>query len=214
MPRKKIIVDRRSRIVQAADSLFNHYGFEKTTMEDISRESGVPRATIYLEFPTGKEDILMACIERYFGQMLSDMRDTARQSKAGRLETLRQIILHNIMNNYDHSMEFRYAPDNIDRYGRRVRAEMGKFFQERLEFFTDILKQAAMSGEIPVDYDLMRLAEIITHGVRAFMPPFSHRFTREELEREAHAFFSLLLSGAAKQQGLISLGNSEHSTRH
>ncbi len=214
MPRKKVIVDRRSRIVQAADSLFNHYGFEKTTMEDISRESGVPRATIYLEFPTGKEDVLMACIERYFGQMLADMREIARQSKAGRLETLRQIILHNIMANYDHSLEFRYAPDNIDRYGRRVRAEMGKFFQDRLEFYTDVLKQAAIGEEVPLDYDLARLAEIITHGVRAFMPPFSHRFSREELEREATAFFSLLLSGAAKQNGLIGLSNSEIATRH
>lgn len=202
MARKKTVQDRRERIVQAADSLFNHYGFEKTTMEDISREAGIPRATIYLEFQGGKEDILMASVERHFNQLITSMRDLARQSRTGRLEALKQAILFNILSNYNRAIEFQYSPSNLIHYSNRVRSEMNSFFQERLTLFTDLLQQAKLSGEIPIECDCSRLAEIITHGLTAFMPPVCTRFSREEIETDASAFFTLLLSGLSKQRVL------------
>jgi AcrR family transcriptional regulator len=200
MARKKNILDRRERIVQAADSLFNHYGFEKTTMEDISREAGIPRATIYLEFQGGKEDILMASVERHFNQLLNSMRELVRQSRTGRLEALKQAILFNILSNYNRAIEFQYSPSNLVRYSNRVRTEMNCFFQERLNFFTELLQQAILSGEIAEEYDCTRLAHVITYGLTAFMPPVCTRFSREEIETDANAFFTLLLSGLAKQR--------------
>jgi AcrR family transcriptional regulator len=203
MARKKNILDRRERIIQAADSLFNHYGVEKTTMEDISRESGIPRATVYLEFPGGKEDILMASIEHRFHQLLSEMRELTRQSRVGRLDTLKQVILYNIMSNYDRATDFQYSPANLAYYSNRVRTEMNSFFKERQNFFADLLQQAALNDEVSREYDYNRLAELITHGLMAFMPPVCTRFTREELEMDANAFFGLLLSGIAKEQRVL-----------
>jgi AcrR family transcriptional regulator len=203
MARKKNILDRRDRIIQAADSLFNHYGFEKTTMEDISREAGIPRATIYLEFPGGKEDIVMASVDRHFTQLLNNMRELARQSRTGRLEALKQVILFNILANYNRATEFQYSAANLVRYSNRVRNEMNSFFQERLHFFVELLQQAALSEEISMEYDCKRLAEVISHGLIAFMPPVCMRFTRDEIEADANAFFGLLLSGIAKNQRVL-----------
>jgi AcrR family transcriptional regulator len=204
MGRKKIIADRKERIIQSADRLFNHYGLEKTTMEDISREAGIPRATIYLEFSGGKEDILMASIERYLEQTLTAMKELAKQSRNGRLETLKQAILYNILCNHDRTKDFKYSIPTMERYSKKVRLEMESFFLARLEFFTDLLRQAALGGEISSNFDASRFANILEYGFASFMPPLSNRLTREELERDANAFFSLLLSGMAKKQvGLI-----------
>lgn len=198
MPRKKTPLDRRERIVQAADSLFNHYGMEKTTMEDISRESGIPRATIYLEFPGGKEDILMASLERHLSQVVHNMRELVRNSRAGRLETLKQVILLNILANYDHATEFKFSPHNLQHYSARVRQEMNSYFEARNKLYAELLQQAALSGEIPADYDYLRLTQIVTYGLFPFMPPMALQTSREQVEADATALFSLLLSGIAR----------------
>lgn len=205
MARKKIIIDRKERILESADRLFNHYGLEKTTMEDISKEAGIPRATIYLEFSGGKEDILMASIELYLERTLTAMRELARQSRTGRLETLKQAILHNILSAHDRSTNFQYSVPNLERYSKRVRAEMDTFFNARREFFADLLKQAALGGEIPVEYDCTRMAAILHYGFASFTPPFGNLLSREDLEKDATAFFSLLLSGMAKNKSMISV---------
>lgn len=205
MVRKKIIKDRKECILQAADHLFNHYGYEKTTMEDISRESGIPRATIYLEFSGGKEDILIAGMERYMRHMLSEMRAMAKLSRNGRLETLKQLMLYYILSAYDKSTGAQCDPNHMDRHTKRIRNEMSEYFKARTEFFSEILEQAVMAGEVPDRYDPHRLAEIVAHGLNCFLPPLNLRMRREALEQDAQAFFSLLLSGMAKQDRKISL---------
>lgn len=199
MARRKVIPDRRERIIEAADNLFNHYGWEKTTMEDISREAGIPRATVYLEFPAGKEDILMASIERYLKHLLHSMRELAKQSRVGRMETLKQVILYNIMANHDRTQDFQYSPHSLEKYTKRARIEMESFFQARREFFAELLHQAALGGEIPPHYDYLRISKILDYGFPSFMPPLSGRIiSREVLEQDALAFFNLLLSGLSR----------------
>ena len=172
-------------------------------MEDISREAGIPRATIYLEFPGGKEDILIANMERYMRHMLSEMRSMAKISRNGRLETLKQAILYYVLTAYDKSTGAQCDPNNMDRHTKRIRNEMSEYFKARTEFFSEVLEQAIMAGEVPREYDTKRLAEIVAHGLNCFLPPLNLRMTREELEKDALAFFSLLLSGLAKHQGKI-----------
>lgn len=205
MARRKIIADRKERIVLAADRLFNHYGLEKTTMEDISREAGIPRATIYLEFSGGKEDILMASIAKYLENILTTMKEQARQSRVGRLETLKQIVLLNIMSTNDRTRDFKYSPPSLEQYCKRVRTEMDSFFKARRDFFSDLLKQAALGGEIPAHYDYTRIAELLEYGLPAFMPPLSNNLSRDALERDANVFFNILLSGIAKNMGAASI---------
>jgi AcrR family transcriptional regulator len=52
----------RQGIVQAAQRLFAHYGFRRTTMEEIGRAAGVAKATLYAYFPD-KEQALVAVVE-------------------------------------------------------------------------------------------------------------------------------------------------------
>jgi len=204
MARKKIITDRKDRIIQSADRLFNHYGWEKTTMEDISREAGIPRATVYLEFSGGKEAILMASIERYMDNQLNTMREIARQSRTGRLETLKQIILHHILTIHDRARDFQYSEPVLEQYTKRVRTEMESFYRARREFFAELLQQAALGGEIPEHYDYLRAAELVEYAVPVFMPAGNKR-PRDVVEQDANAFFSLLLTGLAKTPSTASI---------
>ncbi|MFN8378429.1 MAG: helix-turn-helix domain-containing protein [Anaerolineae bacterium] len=54
---------RAERILDAAADLFAHYGFDKTTMDDIAQAAHVSKGAIYLHF-RGKEDLFDALILR------------------------------------------------------------------------------------------------------------------------------------------------------
>jgi AcrR family transcriptional regulator len=55
--------ERATRILDTAARLFAHYGYDKTTVDDIAREAGVSKGAVYLHWP-GKEQLLLALIQR------------------------------------------------------------------------------------------------------------------------------------------------------
>lgn len=54
----------RSRIVAAALTCIARWGVSKTTLEDVAREAGCGRATIYRTFAGGKAEVLRAVVQR------------------------------------------------------------------------------------------------------------------------------------------------------
>ena len=53
---------RRGEILDAALRVFGQYGFRRTSMDDIAREAGIAKGTIYLSF-AGKEEVFQALSE-------------------------------------------------------------------------------------------------------------------------------------------------------
>lgn len=52
---------KRRRILEAATDLFTHHGYRKTSVDDVAREAGVAKGTVYLYFKT-KADLMMQAI--------------------------------------------------------------------------------------------------------------------------------------------------------
>ena len=59
--------ERDHRIIEAAQKVFTRYGVSKTTMNDIAREAGIARQTLYNAYP-GKEEVLRATVEHVSDQ--------------------------------------------------------------------------------------------------------------------------------------------------
>lgn len=63
---------KRLRILKAAESLFAHHGYRKTSIDDVARQAGVSKGTVYLYFKN-KTDLLMHAIAvekmRYLEQL-------------------------------------------------------------------------------------------------------------------------------------------------
>ena len=55
---------RVEQIVAATRTLFLRYGYRRTSVDDIAREAGVAKATLYLHF-AGKEDMFRTMIGRF-----------------------------------------------------------------------------------------------------------------------------------------------------
>lgn len=55
--------ERAQRILDAASTLIQRWGYQKTTLDDISKEAGVAKATIYLHWKT-REELFAALLRR------------------------------------------------------------------------------------------------------------------------------------------------------
>jgi len=54
--------DTRQRIVEAAYACVARHGVAKTTVEDVAREAGMSRATVYRTFPGGRDEVINATV--------------------------------------------------------------------------------------------------------------------------------------------------------
>jgi AcrR family transcriptional regulator len=63
---------RRQQILDAALEVFMRYGYRRSTMEDIAREVGLSRPTLYLSFP-GREAVFRAVVEAGQHRLLKDV---------------------------------------------------------------------------------------------------------------------------------------------
>jgi len=92
---------QRIRIVDATLVCLARQGVHKTTFDDIARQSGFSRATVYRAFPGGKEAVLAALIDtelaRFFSQLAVAMggaTDIEDVLVAGITEAARRLLAH------------------------------------------------------------------------------------------------------------------------
>ena len=62
---------RRDRLLESASALFSHWGFDKTSMDDIAREAGISKGAVYLEFPN-KDALFKAVVHWEFARYMRD----------------------------------------------------------------------------------------------------------------------------------------------
>ena len=69
----------RERVLEGAYECVARFGIAKTTIEDVVKESGVSRASVYRAFPGGKDELLRAAVGwemgRFFGRLAEAVAD-------------------------------------------------------------------------------------------------------------------------------------------
>ncbi len=85
--------DTAARILDAALSAIAEYGVTKTTLEDIAREAGCSRATVYRYFP-GKQVLLDGIVDAEVRRLAVALDDAARSART--LEDVVVALLHRV----------------------------------------------------------------------------------------------------------------------
>src|SRR3954452_23849294 len=67
---------REDLIRDAADRLLARYGYRKMTIDDLAREAGIGKGTVYLHFRS-KEDVVLSHVDRLVNRVIARMREIA-----------------------------------------------------------------------------------------------------------------------------------------
>jgi AcrR family transcriptional regulator len=94
----------RQRLLTSTYTCVSRYGLTKTTVEDVVKDSGVSRATIYRQFPGGREELLRETvgweIGRYFIRLADHVAgapDLAHLLEDGLVFARRSLLEHELL---------------------------------------------------------------------------------------------------------------------
>jgi AcrR family transcriptional regulator len=85
---------RAQRILDAASALILRWGYHKTTLDDVSRQAGVAKGTMYLHWKT-REELFAALVKREKVELAEDLKQRIERDPAG--ATLRGILKHSAL---------------------------------------------------------------------------------------------------------------------
>lgn len=201
MARPKLDVNRAQNIIEAADELFARYGFERTSMDDIAKHSGIGKGSIYLEFRT-KEDILFRILERYAIALHESFEAKLNDQNRSPLSVLREAYVDECINCYDRVTRDIHTPETLLHTSIAMKKHFAVFFVRRRKQLLALLTSAAKAGEIKKNKANDETALAWMMAVSALFPPYLDNFSesaviknRQDLIDRAPVLVDLLIAG-------------------
>ncbi len=172
--------ETRTRILDAADRLFGHYGYAKTTVADIARDLGMSPANVY-RFFASKAEIIQAIGQR----VLDDRRQrnwvvvAAEGSAEARLK---RFLIENHLINLE---EFASNPKYYELVEFAI-SERWEIIQNYLEGMADaiekIISDGVASGEFAPQPNLRSTAVCVRQSYASLIHPTLLRQCRDDRE--------------------------------
>lgn len=72
------VMDKKEQIIDAAEAMFHRYGYSKTSLDDIAKEAGMGKGTIYYYFES-KEDIFLEVAKYHSGKFYILLKEKISQ---------------------------------------------------------------------------------------------------------------------------------------
>ena len=190
--------ETRQAILDAARSRFMHYGYKKTTIDDIAQTAGVGKGTVYLYFDN-KEEILLT-IARSVKHNITEQMQAIGKSLAPPDEKVRRMLMVKVFAIHDACQ----SSHGVELVGEMLQPRLMRCGAEEQKNQAALLAAALDEG---VQKNVFRLpcpsheaAEFIQLALVSFFPPYlspchTRIECRHDLENRANAMIDFLLWG-------------------
>ncbi len=188
--------DLRQTILDAVDRLLARYGYQKMTIEDLAREAGVARRTIYLHFP-GKEAVALASIDRVVERLLERLRDLAKGAEPPD-QRIRAMLRERILFRLDAVQDYYRSFDDLFAALRPAYiARRDRYFAAEAEVFAGVVAEGCGAG-VFADFPPRAVADTLLLATNSLLPySLGDRElgSREEVAERVGRVADLLLNG-------------------
>lgn len=186
----------REAILDATERLLARYGYRKMTVEDIAREVGVGKGTIYLHFDS-KEEVVLSHVDRIVDRVKDRLWAIAR-SEATAAIRIRLMLLTRVLIRFDSIQHYTKSLDDLLAALRPgLLARRAVYFDEEAQIFAQVLNEGRDSHEFEFD-DALTTAYGMLHATNSLLP-YSLSTTelgeREEVKEKATVIANLILQG-------------------
>ncbi|MBM7367396.1 TetR/AcrR family transcriptional regulator [Gordonia hydrophobica] len=151
--------EARDQLMVAAERVFAKYGPAKTTMDDIGREAGVSRPTVYRYF-AGRDALIGALIERRSRLLFAKAREFLLSQPTFADQLVEGLIFLVDRGRQDPLIRVLVSPEHMQMAEPLV-GSSGLAARLTAEMWEPILDRALERGEIRRDLDRTKMAEWI-----------------------------------------------------
>lgn len=154
----------RDRLLEATYACVARFGLAKTTVEDVVKESGISRATIYRHFPGGRDELLRATVAWEIGRYLTELADHVRD--AGDLaELLERGLVHAHERVRAHEVLQKMLDTEPERFLPLLTTESARTLPFIADFLLPYLQREQAEGRLRPGVDVVRAADYLARGI-------------------------------------------------
>ena len=200
MPAISTKEELRDGILDATERLLARYGYRKMTVEDIARDVGVGKGTIYLHF-SSKEEIVLSHVDRIVERVKERLWEIARSEETAAAR-LRSMLLTRVLFRFDSIQQYTQSLNDLLAVLRPgLLARRAVYFDEEAQIFAQVLNEGRESRELQFD-DALTSAYGMLHATNSLLP-YSLSTTelgeREEVKDKTSVIADLILKGLLKR---------------
>jgi AcrR family transcriptional regulator len=131
---------REDLILNAADRLLARYGYKKMTVEDVAKEAGIGKGTVYLHFPS-KQEVVLSHVDRIVRRLVVQLEATA-ENDSPPPDQLREVLRLRVMLRFDAVQQYSQSISEVLRDLRPSLLERRqRHFEQEAKVIAAILRE-------------------------------------------------------------------------
>lgn len=166
----------RERIVDTADRLIARFGYKKMTMDDLARDVGVGKGTLYLHFDS-KEAIALATVDRVVGAAYAEMEREAASGEPAP-DRIRAMLRRRVLVRLE---GVRSQTESLDGLLAAIRPRLLErrvvHFRREADLLARVVREGIQAGQL-VAVDPDRAARALVTATNSLLP---YDLSREQL---------------------------------
>lgn len=158
----------REAILDATDRLLARYGYKKMTIDDLAREVGIGKGSIYLHFPS-KEEIALSHIDRLIERLKERLKIVAAREMPVD-ERLRNMLVERVIYRFDSIQHYTQSLDELLANLRTSLLERRRrYFADEAHILAKVLTEGQEKG-VFVNGDAFDLGQTLVSATNSLLP--------------------------------------------
>ena len=186
----------REALLDATDRLLAERGYQKMTIDDLAREVGIGKGSVYLHF-SSKEEIALSHVDRIVERVKDHLKIIA-EKEISQKEKLREMILTRVLLRFDSVQHYtRSLNDLLSSLRPKLLARRENYFADEAAIFAEVIERGQASGDF-VDGDSFEIADtflLATNSLLPFSLTTEELGSREDIESKTARLADLLIRG-------------------
>jgi AcrR family transcriptional regulator len=191
----------REAILDATDRLLSSVGYKKMTIDDLAREVGIGKGSVYLHF-TSKEEIALSHVDRIVERLERRLSKIAGDASSCE-SRIRRMLMERVLFRFDSVQHYtRSFDDMLSAIRPSLMHRRKRYFGEEAEIFTRVITEGARSGEF-AGGDAAQRAECLLLATNSLLPlslTTKELGERAEIEEKVLRLANLLLTGLIRRE--------------
>lgn len=192
--------ETREAILDAVGRLIERFGYSKMTIDDVAREAGIGKGTVYLHFPS-KEEMGLSWIDRGHDEILEALTAIAK-SGGPPAEAVRRIMLARVMIPFDRIQSFTLGLDELFAAIRpSLLVRRHRYEEDEAKIIAEVLLEGQRLGMFTFDDALVtaRILLIVTSALLPYSLSACQLGRRDEIQSKTLRIANLVLNGLIRR---------------
>lgn len=193
--------DVKSDILDATDRLLARYGYKKMTIDDLARETGIGKGSVYLHF-SSKQDIALSHIDRIVDRLTARLRLIASKDSPPD-ERLAEMLVERVVFRFKSVQHYTESINELLASIRPALLERRKVhFETEADILAKVISEGIAEGSMrEVDATFTAMAMLTaTNSLLPFSLSVKELGKLEEIRGRAEQTARLLIYGLVKRK--------------